>query len=376
MQQRGRGVAGDIVNIGVIGVGGQANAVHVGGIQRCPWARLVAICDADEALLRRRAEEHGLAPERCFTDYRELLARPDVDAVTVGTPNKFHAPIVIAAAGAGKHVMCEKPIALGLAEARAMVEACRRAGVRNMTAFTYRFVPAMRYATHLVRSGAIGQVRTLRSRRLQDWGTRAIGWRQVRALAGSGEIGDMMAHRLDYTQAMIGPITRVSGLVKNFMPDRRGPDGAVQVQDVDDWASCLAEFGSGAVGVYESSKLAWGVGSGAHSPDDLDLHGTEGSIIYRMATPGVLQLGRMGGALETVPVPEEFARPVGGVPGPLEGDPLETFRYNEIFEFVEAIRQGRECVPSLADGARTQAVVDAVLESSERRCWVEVPQIA
>ena len=161
----------------------------------------------------------------------------NVNAVTIGTPNKFHAPIVIAAARAGKHVLCEKPIALNHQEAMAMVEACRQANVCHMTAFTYRFVPAMRYTTQLVRDGAIGQVRTLRSRRLQDWGTRAIGWRQVKALAGSGEIADMMAHRLDFTQAMVGPIVRVSALVKNFIPDRTGPNGQTQVQDVHDWAS-------------------------------------------------------------------------------------------------------------------------------------------
>jgi predicted dehydrogenase len=369
-------MADDIINFGVIGIGGQANSVHVGGITRCPWARLVAICDADEALLQRRAAEHSIPADRCYTRYQDLLARDDIQAVTVGTPNKFHAPIVIAAAQAGKHVMCEKPIALSFTEAMAMVDACRRANVRHMTAFTYRFVPAMRYTMHLVASGAIGPVRTLRSRRLQDWGHRAIGWRQVKAMAGTGEIGDMMAHRLDYTQAMVGPITRVSGLLKNFVPERQDRAGGTQHQDVDDWAGCLAEFGSGAVGVYESSKLAWGVGEGGRSPDDLDLHGSEGSIIYRMQTPDVLQIGKMGGSLETVRVPEEFVRPVGGVPGMLEGDPWQTFRYNEIFEFVDAIRHNRECVPSLADGARTQAVVDAVVQSSERRQWVEVPQVA
>jgi predicted dehydrogenase len=369
-------VAGEILNFGVIGIGGQANAVHVGGITRCPWARLVAICDADEGLLQRRAVEHHISAKNCYTRYEDLLARDDIDAVTVGTPNKFHAPIVIAAAKAGKHVMCEKPIALSFAEAMAMVDACRAANVRHMTAFTYRFVPAMRYTMHLVATGAIGEVRTLRSRRLQDWGHRAIGWRQVKAMAGTGEIGDMMAHRLDYTQAMVGPITRVSGLLKNFIPERQTREGGMQHQDVDDWASCLAEFGSGAVGVYESSKLAWGVGEGGRSPDDLDLHGTVGSIIYRMQTPDILQIGKMGGSLQTAPVPEEFVRPVGGVPGLLEGDPWQTFRYNEIFEFVDAIRHDRECVPSLADGARTQAVVDAVAESSERRQWVEVQQVA
>jgi predicted dehydrogenase len=365
-------MAKDVVHFGVIGTGGQANSVHIGGIRQCPWAELVALCDSNEELLRQRAAEHGIPAERCYKEYTELLARDDIDAVTIGTPNHLHAPIVIAAAQAGKHVLCEKPIALNTEEALQMVAACRAAKVRHMTAFTYRFVPAIRFATHLVRAGAIGEVRTLRSRRLQDWGTRAIGWRQVKALAGTGEVGDMMAHRLDYTQAMIGRITRVCGLLRNFIPERERPDGSIQVQDVDDWASALAEFATGAVGVYESSKICWGFGFYAKSPDDLDIHGTEGSIVYRMETPHVLRLGRIGASLEEMPVPAEFLQPVGGVPGPLVGDPLQTFRFNEIFEFVDAIRHERDCVPSLVDGAQTQAVVDAIVHSSEERRWVEV----
>ncbi|MCL4509120.1 MAG: Gfo/Idh/MocA family oxidoreductase [Chloroflexi bacterium] len=366
----------DIIRFGVIGTGGQANSVHIGGIKRCPWAELIAICDTNEALLQQRAQEHGIPADRCYRDYAQLLARDDIDAVTIGTPNNMHAPIVIAAAKMGKHVMCEKPIARSAAEAQMMLAACRAAGVRHMTAFTYRFVPAVRFATHLVRSGDIGEVRTLRSRRLQDWGLRAIGWRQVKALAGTGEIGDMMAHRLDYTQAMVGPIVRVSGLLRNFIPERFGPDDQMQVQDVDDWASAIVEFSTGAVGVFESSKVCWGMGFYASSPDDLDVHGADGTIVYRMQTPHVLRIGRQGGSLEEVPVPEEYLQPVGGVPGPVDGDPLQTFRYNEIFEFVDAVRHERDCIPSLVDGARTQAVVDAIVQSSDERHWVDVATVS
>src|SRR6185503_19036510 len=126
-----------------------------------------------------------------------IVQRDDVQAVIIATPNFTHAPIAKAAIAAGKHVLCEKPLAMNYPEAREIAEAAERAGIRHMTAFTYRFVPAMRYLAHLTKSGALGRPYHYRSCRLQDWGNRPLGWRQVSKLAGSGELGDMLSHRID-----------------------------------------------------------------------------------------------------------------------------------------------------------------------------------
>jgi predicted dehydrogenase len=191
--------------------------------------------------------------ELVATDYREVVRREDVDAVIIATPNHTHAPIALEAIAHGKHVLCEKPLALNAADARAMAAAADRAGVRHMTAFTYRFVPAMRYLTELVRRGDLGQPYHFRSCRLQDWGTRGLGWRQVKRLAGSGELGDMLSHRIDFAHLLVGPMSRLVAHLAQWHPVRGG-----QPNELDDWVAILACFRSGATGVLESSKLASG----------------------------------------------------------------------------------------------------------------------
>lgn len=352
------------IGIGIIGAGRQADWAHAGGIRRSGLARIAAVCDADEALARRRASAYGLPPERCFTRYEDLIACPDVVAVTIGTPNDRHAPIAICAAEAGKHILCEKPLAVDLEAALGMLAAVRRHGVRHMTAFTYRFVPSMRYLRHLVGAGELGAVRAVRSRRLMDFPDESLGWRQVRAHAGSGELGDMASHRVDFAQSILGPIRRVQGLTRCFVPVRRRADGSEQVAEVEDWAAFIAEFEGGAVGVFESSKVCRGYQTGDAGVDHFEVNGARGSAIYRLATPDALELGEMGGAMARVDVPPAFRAPIGdGAPLSAE-DPSLSFRENQMYEFIDAIRRGRDCSPDFLDGARVTAVVDAVLRSA------------
>lgn len=357
-------------NLGVamIGCGGIALANHVPGLALCPTVRLVALCDSDPKTLQRAADQTGVTV--MSTDYREILARTDVHAVIIATPNIVHAPIALAAIAAGKHVLCEKPIAMNYAESKAMLDAAEAAGVRHMTAFTYRFVPAMRYMAHLVKTGAIGQPYNIRTCRLQDWGTRGLGWRQVANLAGTGEMGDMLSHRIDYAHLLIGPIKRVVASTRRYHDLRDG-----QVSDLEDWVTILAEFDGAPTGVLESSKVATGRGEGGRSPDLCEINGSEGTLVYQLGKPLELQVGRKGGqGLETVAVPEEFLKWPGSTRDPHQGDPLMTFRYDQDVEFIDAILNQRPCVPSFHDGARAQAVMDAALISVQERRWVDVPQ--
>ena len=173
-----------LLNFAIVGCGGVTLQNHLPGLALCAETRIVALCDADAATLKRAQQQTGVAVTS--TKYEEIVERDDVQAVIIATPNFTHAPIALAAIAAGKHVLCEKPIALNYADARAMADAADQANVRHMTAFTYRFVPAMRYLSHLVQRGDLGQAYHYRSCRLQDWGTRNLGWRQVRKLAGTG----------------------------------------------------------------------------------------------------------------------------------------------------------------------------------------------
>jgi len=363
------------VRVGIIGTGGIATGVHIPGLRLIPGVQITALCDTEPELLARRAAETGVA--HTFADYHDLIGSGLVDAVVITTPNKFHAPAALAAIQAGKHVMCEKPIALDYPEALAMYQAARAAGVVHMTAFTYRFVPAMRYTKHLVvDQGAIGRPLHFRANRFQDWGDAWIGWRQYKALAGSGELGDMGAHRIDYAHLLIGQFSRVIGLTKLFLPNRVAPDGLPRPPaDVEDWVAFIAEFESGVTGVFEMTKLAAGRGSGGQGLDYVEINGTEGSIVYRLNTPHQIEIGKRGGRMEVRPLGEEWLTVPGAPRDPHAGDPLTVFRYDQSFEFISAIRERRQAVPSFYDGARCQAVIDAVLRSAETRQWVDVPVV-
>ena len=366
------------IGFGLIGLGRQSDLVHARALRRSGVARIAAVCDADAELVALRSRQYagGDGPVPGYTRYADLLERADVQAVVIATPNVLHPEIAEAAAAAGKHILCEKPLALSTEDALRMLEAARRHDVRHMTAFTYRFVPAMRYLRHLVSTGGLGTVRMVRSRRLMDWPDADLGWRQVRSLAGSGELGDMASHRFDHAQAMLGPIVRVQGLTRCFVPERRASDGGVRPADVEDWAACLAEFAGGATGVFESSKLCRGYGRGDAGVDDFEVNGDGGSAFFRLGTPLQLSVGRPGGTMETVPVPEAFSASVAaGLATVAADDPGAAFRDNQMYAFIDAIRSGRDCSPNFLDGARVMAVIEAVQRSAAGGRAVDVVQV-
>jgi predicted dehydrogenase len=359
-----------MIGVAIIGTGQIALANHMPGFSLCPDTKVVALCDTNPAVLEAASRQTGIAAT--YTDYRELLKRDDVNAVVIATPNVFHAPITLAAVAAGKHVLCEKPIAMNLPEAMQMVRAADQANVRHMTAFTYRFVPAMRYMHHLVHRGDIGRPYHFRAQRFQDWDERNLGWRQVKKLAGTGELGDMLSHRIDYGQILVGRVERLVAELRQLIETRGGAPS-----DLDDWVAILANYESGVTGVLESTKLAVGRGEGHYGQDVAEINGSEGSIVYSTQQPLELRIGKTGARdVETVPVPRELLVHPGSPRDPQKGDPLATFRYDQDFEFIDAIRNRRPCRPSLLDGARVQAVIDAAVASSKERRWVDVRRIA
>lgn len=239
-----------------------------------------------------------------------------------------------------------------------------------MTAFNYRFVPAMRYMAHLVKRGDIGQPFHFRSCRLQDWGTRAVGWRQVATLAGTGELGDMLSHRIDYAHLLVGQIKRLVADTRRFHDVRDG-----QVSDLEDWVTILAEFADNATGVLESSKVATGRGEGGRSQDYCEANGSEGTVVFQLERPLELQIGKRGGhGLQAVPLPEEFLKWPSSPRDSHQGDPLVTFRYDQDVEFIDAILDRRPCVSSFLEGAQAQAVMDTAVMSVTEKRWVEVPK--
>lgn len=354
------------LNVAIIGCGGITLQNHLPGLALCPEVRVHAVCDADPATLERARQQSGAAV--ASLEAGEVVTRDDVHAVIIATPNASHPEIAHRAVAHGKHVLCEKPLALTRAEAEGMAAAAERAGVRHMTAFTYRFVPAMRYLHHLVRRGDLGMPYHYRSCRLQDWGTRSLGWRQQRRLAGSGELGDMLSHRIDFAHHLVGPMRRLVANLKTLTPMRGG-----QPNDTDDWVAILAEFDAGATGVLESSKLASGRNESWRSLDYVEINGSEATFEFSTGRWNELQAGRRGGpGLEPLAVPRDFWTWPGSPRDPAQGDPLVSFRYDQAIEFIQAIREERPCAVTFHDGARAQAVMDAAITSAARGQWVDL----
>jgi len=355
------------IRIGIIGCGGITLQNHIPGIAMCrDWAEITALCDNSEANLKNVARLTGA--KTTTSNFEKIIERDDVDAVIIATPTDVHIPIARRAIENGKHVLCEKPLALNHADAKAVAEFADEKGVTHMTAFTYQFVPAMRYLMRQVAAGSIGTPYHLRSARLQDWGNRNLAWRQLKKFAGTGELGDMLSHRVNFAHELFGDMKSIVAGLKQFVFDRQGKPA-----DLDDWSALMVDFANGATGMMESSKLATGRNEGWRSQDYLEVNGSDGSYVFFTGNWDELQVGKRDGpGLETIKIPNEFKVWPGSPRDVNEGDPLVTFRYDQMFEFLDAIRNQRPAYPSLHHGAKTQAVIDAAVLSSEERRWVDV----
>ena len=361
-----------LVRIAIIGAGAVSDYHHVPAIRLDPRARLVAACDANSELLDKRKTEWQV--DVVSTDPEVICAHREVDAVVIATPNHTHREIALAAIRHGKHVMCEKPLGLNAGEVREMYAAARDAGVVHMTAFTYRFAPAMRYLKHLVAGGALGQPRHFRSQRFLDLPETSWGWRQYKKLAGAGDLFDMTIHRIDFAQNLLGPIARVTGALAQFAPRTLAAGGEkCEASDVDDWSSIIGEFASGATGVWEGTTLAKGYARGGFGHEWAEINGAEGSAVYQLHEPNRILLGKTGRDLSPLDVPKEFIKPRASPRNPDDGEPGTVFRYDLMWEFVSAIVEERAAVPDFHDGLSAQIVADSVIDSYERRQWVEIP---
>jgi predicted dehydrogenase len=343
--------------------------------------RMAAICGRDRAAVAAAAERLGWSAWE--TDWKRLVGRDDVDLVDVCTPGSSHAEISIAALEAGRHVLCEKPLANTVEEARAMAAAAERAatgGVRAMVGFNFRRVPAVALARELVgagRLGAIGHVRAayLASHALDP--ELPLAWRHQASEAGSGALGDLGAHAVDLAQHLAGDrIAGVSALTETFVRERPlpGGGGARGPVTVDDAALFIARFGGGALGSFEATRLAAGHTEGLA----VELNGELGSVVWEL---GAFNELRLFDATEE-PATQGFRRiqvtraghPYAGAWWP-DGHSIgyeHTFTH-EVRDLLEAIAAGRDPVPSFADGLAVQQVLDAVLRSAAAgSTWTEV----
>jgi predicted dehydrogenase len=347
--------------------------------------RMSVVCGRDAEAVAAAATKLGW--ESHTTDWRELIARDDIDVVDICTPGDTHAEIAIAALAAGKHVLCEKPLANTVDEARAMVAAADKAkanGVRALCGFNYRRVPAVAMMRQLVASGRLGVIRHVRAVYLQDWIVDPqfpLVWRLQRDKAGSGALGDIGAHIIDLTQYVTGQnISGVSAITETFVKERplpagssglsasagNGSDGrALGEVTVDDAALFVARLDGGAVATYEASRFALGRKNGLR----VEINGSLGSVAFDLERLNELELFD-----STAPAAEQgFTRilvteadhpymAAWWPPGHIIG--YEHSFTHEMRDFVEAIATGVDPSPSFADGLQVQLVLDAVTRSA------------
>ncbi|MBW0117535.1 Gfo/Idh/MocA family protein [Pseudonocardia abyssalis] len=341
---------------------------------------MAVLCGRDVTTARAAADRLGWRDVE--TDWKQLLTREDVQLVDVCAPGDVHAEIAVAALEAGKHVLCEKPLANTVEEARAMVAAAERAqaaGVRSMVGFNYRRVPAVTLARRLVEQGRIGEVRHVRATYLQDWivdPDAPLVWRLQVERAGSGALGDIGAHVVDLAQFVTGDrLTGVCGLTETFVRERPLPSGEGRGPvTVDDAALFLGRFSGGALASFEATRFA----TGRKNQIRLEVNGSAGSLAFDFEQMNELQYFDGGDDAEVAGfrriIVTEPAHPYAGAwwpPG--HGLGYEHTFTHEIVDLVRDVAAGADPVPSFADGLQVQLVLDAVTRSAAAGSqWKEI----
>lgn len=356
--------------------------------------RMAAVCGRDEAKVSEAADKLGW--DGYVTDWRELIARDDIDVIDVCTPGDSHAEITIAALAAGKHVMCEKPLANSVAEARAMVDAAaaaRESGIRTLCGFNYRRVPAAALMRQMVAAGRLGVIRHVRAVYLQDWITDPqfpLVWRLQQERAGSGALGDIGAHIIDLTQYVTGQqITGVSALTETFIKERpipsetsglaatsAGNGQAFGQVTVDDAALFTARLSGGAIATYEASRFAMGRKNGLR----VEINGSLGSLVFDLERLNELEFydatrptAEQGFSRILVTEPEHPYLSAWWPPGHIIG--YEHSFTHQMRDFVQAVAEGTDPHPSFEEALGVQLVLEAVQSSAASgSAWTQVAQ--
>jgi predicted dehydrogenase len=358
----GRGGEGESrpIGVGMLGYAFMGKA-HVNGYRTLSYMayptplqpRLVSIAGRNEEAVAAAAERYGF--ERYVTDWRELVADPEVELFDNSGPNNLHAEPTIAAAEAGKHVICEKPLGRTADESYETWQRVEAMGVKHMTAFNYRFVPAVRLARQMIEAGELGEIHHFRGRYLQEWGTTdAAVWRFDKGLAGSGALGDLGAHVIDLARYLVGEIATVAASTRTFYPGR----------EVDDAFESVVDFENGALGTIEASRFA----PGRKNAFSWEINGSKGSVAFDLERLNELQVSEGTQGFRTRLVSEaddpfwQWWWPHGHMIG------WEHTFVHELRHLLDAIAGEGEVAPhgaTLEDGYRAAEVCDAVLRSAE-----------
>ena len=369
------------LRVGVVGAGRIADFVHLPSLRLLPeLCEVVAVASRDPD--RARTFAGRWAVPRVHATWQALLDDAGVDAVVVCPPSDLNYAVASAAIEAGKHVLCEKPLAISYPEARGLAEAARGSPRVHMVAFTFRFAAALRYLRRLVAEEHFGEIRHWRMAYFND-GQLDPGapftWRHQRARGGAGILADMGSHMIDMARYLLGEITAVSAVSRGYVGERpvAGGSGRGRVETPDACAF-VAEFASGVIGTFDLSRAVAGRGgTGRPQYQGVEVHGTEGAAVYELIRPFHLQvsLGRAMARRQhwaTVEVPLDLQVYPGSPRNPRTDDPLMGYKYDQGVAFVRAVRGETADYPTFEDGAEVQRVVDAVDLAARERRWIPV----
>ena len=390
------------LTVGLIGAGfmGKAHSLAYAAMPMFFWPAPAIpvrkiIADVSDGVADDAAARYGF--QSSTSDWRTIVDDPSIDIVDIATPNNTHAEIALAAAQAGKHIICEKPLARTSSEAKAMYEAVRNADITHMVAFNYRRTPAVALAKRYIEQGAIGKVLNFRGTYLQDWSADPNGplsWRFMESVAGSGALGDIGTHVMDMARYLVGEISAVNAVLTNWVPERplqsggadrlgasdkntSGPKGVV---DVDDEVMTLLRFDDGAIGSLEATRNAWG----RNNYLTFEIHGTEGSMLFDYEQRDQLQVCFAGDGgdpgdrrgFRTVFTGPNHPYGDGLWPIPALGIGYGETKIIEVYDLCNAIVGGTPVSPDFSDGYQIALICDAVTESSAKGTWVSVPAVA
>lgn len=349
---------------------------------------LQAICGRDEEGVKEAAAKMGWLSYE--TDWRTLIKRDDIDLIDIVTPNNSHAEIAIAAAEAGKHVYCEKPLAMTLEQSKRMLEAVEKSNVIHMINHNYRFAPAIQLAKKLIESGRLGKIYHIRATYLQDWimdPQFPLVWRLSKGVCGSGAHGDLAAHIIDLARFLVGEFKEVNGIMETFIKQRpivedsSGLSGKATSDkmgdvDVDDASVFIARFESGAIGTFEATRFAGGNRNG----NRFEINGEKGSIRWDAENMNNLQVyfdddepGLQG--FRTINCTEEMHSYAGAYWPAAHIIGYEHTFINLMVELLNGVDKGFSPSPNFVDGVRNQAVLEAVEQSSHTKQWVSISDL-
>lgn len=386
------------MNIGLIGAGfmAKAHSIAYAGMPMFFWPAPIIpvkkmIVDINEETAKDSAVR--LAFESYGTDWHQIIENPEIDVVDICTPNNVHAEIAIAAARAGKHILCEKPLSLTTQQAKEMYLASKENNVTTMVAFNYRRTPAVQLAKKYIEEKAIGQILDFRGTYLQDWSAdpdSPLSWRFQKDICGSGALGDIGTHVVDMLRFLVGEFDSVNARTATYIPERPIQSGLADslgnskgdshtpksIVDVDDQCCFMVECKNGAFGTIEATRNAWG----RNNYITFEIHGTEGSLFFNYERRDELQVcfakdGDDRRGFRTVYTGPAHPYGEGLWPIAALGIGYTETKIIETYDFFKAVDEGRQPSPNFRDGYAIELISDAILESANSHQWVKIKGI-